>query len=156
MPLMSGNELQFGGEETFDLPPERLFAQLTDLDRVAKAIPDLVSSRLVDPKNLDCVIRPGFSFLRGTLRLHVAIVELKPPESALFRFVTRGIGAEISVESQLHLSPESTGTRLIWSAAVVELKGLVATLSRSLITAAAEKQIQATWQRVREQMRQKA
>ena len=57
------------------------------------------------------------------------------------------------MESQLRLSPESTGTRLTWSAAVVELRGLVATLSRSLIAAAAEKQIQATWQRIREQVR---
>jgi carbon monoxide dehydrogenase subunit G len=153
---MSGNELRFGGEETFDLPPERLFAQLTDLDRVAKAIPDLVTSQLVDPKNLECVIRPGFSFLRGTLRLHVTIAELQRPDSVLFRFVTRGIGAEISVESQLYLSAESTGTRLTWSAKVVELKGLVATLSRTLITAAAEKQIQTTWQRIREQVKREA
>ncbi len=153
---MSGNELRFGGEEEFDLPAEQLFAHLTDLDRVAKAIPDLVSCRLVDPKNLDCVIRPGFSFLRGTLRLHVTIAELQPPVSVQFRFVARGIGAEIGVESQLHLSPGSTGTRLSWSAAVVELKGLVATLSRSLIAAAAEKQIQATWQRIREQVKREA
>ena len=43
---MSGNELRFGGEEEFDLPAEQLFSHLTDLDRVAKAIPDLVSCRV--------------------------------------------------------------------------------------------------------------
>ena len=144
--------LQFGGQERFTQPADVLFKRLTDLESVALAIPDLVSSRLVDPHTLECVIRPGVSFLRGTLRLAVRLADVQPSQSATYRFVTRGIGAEIVVLTSLQFVPEPSGTLLTWRAEVVELKGLVATLSRSLIAAAAEKQITATWQRIREQL----
>src|SRR4051812_43830427 len=71
--------LTFGGEETFSVPPERLFAALTDLDQLTKIIPDLVSSERIDERTLKCVVRPGFSFLRGTLKLQISIIDRQPP-----------------------------------------------------------------------------
>jgi carbon monoxide dehydrogenase subunit G len=152
---MPASDLGFGGEETFTARPEQLFALLTDLESLSRTIPDLVFSRRVDERTLECVVRPGVSFLRGMLRLTISVEALKPTESAALRLVARGIGAELAVESRMQLAAvqaDPASTRLTWSANVVDLKGLVATLSRSLIAAAAEKQIQATWLRVREQL----
>ena len=59
-----------------------------------------------------------------------------------------GIGTHISVESQLQIGPTDDGSRLDWTAAVVELKGLVATVSRPLISAAAERTIQNAWAKI--------
>ena len=44
--------LTFGGEETFSVPPERLFSALTDLDQLTKIVPDLVSSERIDERML--------------------------------------------------------------------------------------------------------
>jgi carbon monoxide dehydrogenase subunit G len=140
--------LTFGGEETFPVPTERLFAALTDLDQLAKTIPDLVSSEKIDDRTLHCVVRPGFSFLRGTLRLTISIVDLDGPKSASMRIAADGIGAHINIESQLQIDPTEGGCKLTWTAAVIELKGLVATISRSLISAAAERTIKNAWARV--------
>ena len=145
---MPASPLSFGGEESFAVPPERLFAVLADLDQLAKIIPDLVSAEKIDDRTLHCVVRPGFSFLRGTLRLTISLVELHPPESALMTVAAAGIGAQIQVSSELQIAATETGSRLTWSAKAVELKGLAATISRPLISAAAEKTIRTAWQRV--------
>jgi carbon monoxide dehydrogenase subunit G len=144
--------LTFGGSETFSVPPERLFAALTDLNQLATTIPDLVSSEKIDDRTLHCVVRPGFSFLRGTLRLAITIVDLDPPHSANMKVATDGIGAHILVESQLQIDQLDAGSRLTWTATVVALKGLVATLSRPLISAAAERTIQNAWATVHREL----
>ena len=140
--------LTFGGNESFSAPPEQVFAALTNLERLPRIIPDLVSSEKVDDRTLNCVVRPGFSFLRGTLRMTITIVELKPPESASMKVLAAGIGAQIEVVSSLDVAATDSGSALAWSASVTELKGLVATISRPLISAAADQVIRKAWQRL--------
>jgi carbon monoxide dehydrogenase subunit G len=144
--------LSFSGEEHFDVPPAQLFATLTDLGALPSIIPNLESSQRVDERTLKCVVKPGFSFLRGTLNLTIALGELAPPESAVMQVTADGIGAHLVIDSQLKIAAEGTDSRLNWSATVTELKGLVATISRPLIAAAADQVIRHAWQRVRESL----
>jgi carbon monoxide dehydrogenase subunit G len=145
-------DLTFGGNETFSAPPEQVFAALTDLDRLPSLIPDLVSAEKVDDRTLNCVVRPGFSFLRGTLRMTIAIVDLVPPKSASMKVSASGIGAQIEIASSLDIAPKDSGSTLTWSATVTELKGLVATISRPLISAAADQVIRKAWQRLQAEL----
>jgi len=152
---MSTAPLAFGGEETFDASPERVFDLLTDLDQLAATIPDLVSAEKTDDRTLQCIVRPGFSFLRGTLRVSIVLGEASRPKSAAMHVVARGIGTQIGVESRVETAPnpsDPNGTKLSWTADVTELKGLAATVGRSLISAAAEQVIRAAWQRVRNRL----
>ena len=126
---------------------------VTDLDALAATIPDITSAERLDEQTLRCVVRPGFSFLRGTLHTTIELDDLQPPESAVMRIASQGIGATVKMESRLRISPtDDGGSRLDWTAAVTELKGLVATISRPLIQAAAEKTIVQAWQRIREKV----
>jgi carbon monoxide dehydrogenase subunit G len=140
--------LTFGGNETFSAPPEQVFAALTDLDRLPSLIPDLVSAEKVDDRTLNCVVRPGFSFLRGTLRMTIEIVDRVSPKSASMKVSASGMGAQIEIASSLEIAPKDSGSALTWSATVTELKGLVATISRPLISAAADQVIRKAWQRL--------
>jgi carbon monoxide dehydrogenase subunit G len=140
--------LTFGGHETFSASPEQVFAALTDPDRLPRLIPDLVSAEKVDDCTLNCVVRPGFSFLRGTLRMTISIVDMNPPRTASMKVSATGIGAQIAVASSLEIAAADSGATLTWSATVTELKGLVATLSRPLISAAADQVIRKAWQRL--------
>jgi hypothetical protein len=149
---MATAPLTFGGEETLAAPPERVFNLLTDLDQVAATIPDLVSSEKVDDRTLECVVRPGFSFLRGTLRVTVVLGQIQRPAHAAMHVSAKGIGTQIGIESRIQLADDPAGTKLTWTAEIVELKGLAATIGRSLISAAADQVIRRAWQRVREQL----
>ena len=145
---MSPAALEFQGEETFAVPPERVFTELTDLDRLAQTVPDVISAKRIDDKTLACVVRPGFSFLRGTLKLTINMLDLAPPHSATMRIDSRGIGQTVRIESQIAISPEGAGSRVAWTAAaVVELKGLVATISPPPVHAA-DQVVRTAWARM--------
>ena len=61
----------------------------------------------------------------------------------------QGIGVGMTIESYLTVEPLASGARLVWRAEVVELKGLVASVSPGLIRAAAEQVIRDIWTRIR-------
>jgi len=144
--------LEFGGEERFAASQERLYALLTDLDAMAGTIPDLVSAERADERTMKCVVRPGFSFLRGTMRLAIHLEDCTPSDRAAMRVEAQGIGVGMTIASQLAIHGEGEGSRLEWSAKVEQLKGLITAVSPSLIKAAADQVIRHAWSRVRQEL----
>lgn len=140
---------QFGGEEIFAAPPERVFTVLTDLDTLADTIPDLVSSERPDPQTLKCVVKPKFSFLRATLRLTISLSDLAPPRSATMHVLAEGIGVSMQVASSLAIEPDGAGSRMRWSATIERMGGLMATVPVGLIRGAADQVIRQAWRQVR-------
>lgn len=153
---MNKPKLEISGEETFNAPPDRVFALLTNLQTLATTIPDLESSELVDVGTLRCVVKPGFSFLRGTLKLSISLVDESPPVegqpegTAGMEVEAAGVGTNLGIFSEMHVLPtEDGGTLLRWNAKVHTLKGLVATVSKPLIQAAAGQVAKKTWAKIR-------
>jgi carbon monoxide dehydrogenase subunit G len=144
--------IEFAGEELFQASSDRVYALLTNLDAMAGTIPDLVSSERAGDQTLKCVVRPGFSFLRGTMKLQIELADLEPPERAVMQVAAQGIGVSMRIVSQLQVTSEGSGARLVWSAQVDQLKGLIAALSPSLIKAAADQVIRHAWTQVRKQL----
>ncbi len=142
----------FVGEERFAVPPSRLYASVTDLDFLARAIPDLVSSTRIDARTLKCVVRPNFAFIQTTMQLSIAITDAVPDAAVTLAISSRGIGASLDVGCRLQIAEDSAGSRLAWSASVDRLSGLVAAVSPTLIRAAANKVIRDGWARVRQQV----
>lgn len=148
--------LQFDGEETFAAPRERVYALLVDLDALPASIPDLTSSKRVDERTLEAVVRPGFSFLRGTMKLRISLHDLTPPSDATMQIDGSGIGVSMQVVSHMQLAddPASGGTKVTWRSEVSNLKGLVATISPGLVRAAADQVIRHGWKQLHERIAQ--
>ncbi len=150
---MASDPIQFGGEEQFDAPAERVFTLLTDLDGLPRMIPDLVSAERVDDRSLRCVVRPGFSFLRGTLKVAISLDEMQPPTSASMTVAAQGIGVSMRIASHLEIEREGADrSKLSWRATLAEVKGLAAALSPSLLKAAADQVIRHAWGKVRNEL----
>ena len=149
---MARQPIEFGGEEHFAASQARVYALLTNLEAVAATIPDLVSSEKVDDRSMKCVVKPGFSFLRGTMRLTISLGDCRPPESAGMNVEAQGIGVGMSVVSQLQVIPEGDGSRLEWNAEIEQLKGLMSAVSPTLIKAAADQLIRHAWTAVRKEL----
>lgn len=145
---------RFAGEETFAAAPEKLFATLTDLKALAASMPDVQSSEVVDERTVRAVVRPGFSFLRGSMKVTVTLTESQPPRCAVMRTSASGIGVGMEIEARMTIEPGEGGatSRLIWEAAVLERKGLLSAVPSSLIQAAAEKTIRDGWNSLRKRV----
>lgn len=149
---MGKQPIEFGGLERFAAGAERLYALVTDLGAMAGTIPDLVSTEAADERTLKCVVRPGFSFLRGTLRLTIALADCQPPDRAAMNVEAQGIGLSMRVASQLQIAREGDGARLAWTARIEDLRGLISAVSPALIRAAADQVIRHTWSEVRKKL----
>ena len=140
------------GSESFAASPEAVFDLLTDLDQLAANIPDLESAQRLDESTLACVVRPGFSFMRGKVNLTIRLVDKQRPQTARLETAMKGIGQSMLAESSIALRPADGGCQLDWEVRVVELKGLIATVSRGLVKAAAERIIVQSYEQIRQKL----
>jgi carbon monoxide dehydrogenase subunit G len=148
----------FTGEEQFDAPPARVFAAITDPETLARAIPDLTSHERVDGRTLKGTVRPGFSFMRASMKLVLTVDEAVPPAAgqpgrAEMNISSSGIGTlmKVGCRLELHAAPAG-GTRLAWTATVQERKGLISAVSPALIRGAADKVIRDGWDSIRREV----
>lgn len=147
--------LQFEGNESFAVPRAELFHCLTDLVFMEKCIPDLDSATHLAPGKMVCHVRPGFSFVRGRLEITLEVKETDPPRSARMSVHGKGIGNEVTVETRLQLLEDEAGkgTQLLWSAEITKLGGLLKSVSKGLIQAAAKKVVNDSWASLRRELR---
>lgn len=141
--------VQLQGEQSFSKPPAELYERITDTAFIARCIPELDSVVERTDDRLVCRITPGLSFLQAKLDVSVEILERQPPHSGKMRLTSKGIGAAAEVESAFDLAEQSTthgpGTRLHWTAEITRTQGLLKTVSRGLLEAAAKKVIADVW-----------
>ena len=143
------DELSFGGDEIFAVPVERLFAFVTDLESLARVLPDVESTERVDDRTLRCVVRPGVSFLRGKLTTTITLADIQANQSATLRLDSKAIGAQIGVEAAPPIRPKRRRLETDLEREITRRSGLVAAVSSGLIRAAAEQTIRRGWQNLR-------
>jgi carbon monoxide dehydrogenase subunit G len=143
--------LHFAGDETFNRPPTEVFTRLSDAPFLTRCIPGVESVTVSEPHRTAFVIRPGFSFVRGTLEITLQVVEADTPSLVRVRAHGKGIGSSNDVEAVLNLTPQDGTTRVHWTADVTNLGGLLKAVPHGLIRGAAQKVIAETWEAVRAQ-----
>jgi carbon monoxide dehydrogenase subunit G len=139
----------FSGVESLPASADRVYTFLTDPDQMKSVIPDLVSAEKTAPNILKGVVRPGFSFLRGTLKFTMTIDPKEPGKTANVTIFSEAIGAKLTVESSMRVEPDGAGSKVHWTAQVTQLSGLIAAAPGGLIKAAADKTVRDGWEKIR-------
>ena len=137
--------VRFEGEKDFPQPPAELWSKLADARFLVQCIPDVESVKEQEADRAVMVLRPGFSFVRGTLETTLRVVDAIEPASARYVLANKGIGSSAEVEAIVALAPQGTGTRVRWTAEVKTLGGLLKMVPSGLIRGAAEKVINDAW-----------
>jgi len=137
--------IQFQGDRDFPLPPAEVWAKLSDPRFLVQCVPDVEKVHEADERHARWTLRPGFSFVRGTIDIDMQVADKVPDTSA--KFVCRGkaIGSTNTVEAAFVLSPTETGTHLHWTAEVKELTGLLKMVPQGLIRGGAQKVLNDVW-----------
>src|SRR5437762_515707 len=106
--------LRFEGESLLPGSPELNASRLKDATFLVKRLPDLEKITSVETSRATFTLRPGLSFVRGTMEVNLEIHE----EGPCIVHVVKGktIGATNEVEARLTLSGVEGQTRLAWVA----------------------------------------
>jgi carbon monoxide dehydrogenase subunit G len=137
--------LTFKGERELNLPQEQVWEKLRDARFLVTCVPDVQSVSKSEQDLAVCRIRPAFSFIAGSLDLTIRIVEAVPHSRIRIEQSTKGIANSSTVESILAFAALPQGTRLDWSAKVIQLGGLLKAVPEGLLRGAAEKVITTGW-----------
>lgn len=138
----------FEGERIFSLRPEQLWPKLRDASYLAACIPDGTPHLGATRDKAVCTVRPGFSFMRGSLDVTIAVIGSEEPISVKFSLISKGIGSSSEVETALTLVPHEQGTKVQWRAEVKNLGGLLKMVPSGLIRGASQKVIEDVWKGV--------
>lgn len=143
--------IELKGEEIFRAEQAEVFGIMSDVRVLARSIPNAENVQVEDDRTVTCVVRPGFSFIRGKLNARIEIVERIPNDKIVQKMTASGIGLSIETETTLVLLPEAAGgaTRLIWRCNVAKRSGLIAMVPAGVIQGAAEKTIADGWVELR-------
>jgi uncharacterized protein len=137
--------VRFEGEKEFAQAPADLWAKLRDARFLAQCIPDVESVTQSESDHAALILRPGFSFVRGTLEVTLRVVDAVAARTVRYLIVSKGIGSSSDVEASASLEPQGTGTRVHWTVEVKTLGGLLKMVPSGLIRGAAQKVIQDAW-----------
>jgi carbon monoxide dehydrogenase subunit G len=137
--------LRFEGDRDFRQGPAEVWAKLTDARFLAQCVPDVETIRQAQPDRAELVLRPGFSFVRGTLDLTLQVADAVAPSSARLLLRAKGMGSSSDVEATLALAPQGEGTRVHWAVEVKALGGLLKPVPPGLIRGAAQKVVEDAW-----------
>jgi carbon monoxide dehydrogenase subunit G len=140
--------LHFEGDQDIPKPPAEVWAKLSDARFLVQCIPDAEQTGEASPTTAVCKVRPGFSFVRGTLETTLKVVEAVEPSSVRLSLESKGIGASSVVEVVLALAAADGGTRIHWTADVKSLGGLLKLVPQGLIRGAAQSVINDVWAQV--------
>ena len=139
--------LRFEGDRQFFVPPAEAHARLSDVAFLVACIPDVETVRAVEADRAELVLRPGFSFVRGTLDVTLRLIERDSP-GATFYLLSKGIGSSSEVRATLAVAEDGEGSCVHWVAEVTSLGGLLKMVPAGLIRGAAEKVINDAWDRI--------
>lgn len=131
--------VRFEGSRELASAPSVLWARLVDSSFLVACLPDLDRVEQLEPHGAKFILRPGFSFVRGSLQVELTIVEQVPHSGVRYRLKARGIGSSSTVEINITLVPQDAGTNLGYVAQVTELGGLLKLVPGGLISGAAQK-----------------
>ena len=140
--------LHFEGEQDFALVPADVWSRLSDARFLVECVPGIEKVLKAEPGSAAWTLRPGLSFMRGTLHVTLRILEAVPATSLRLGLHSKGIGSTSTVEAALVFQAVGDGTHIDWSADINELGGLLKAVPRGLIQASAQKVIADVWAQI--------
>ena len=143
--------IELSGVEHFTQPASEAWRRLSDLSFLAGAIPGLSSLSSTSEDHVTCKVKPGLSFLTGSLATTIDVRERDEPRMVL-GIRSKGIGSLAAVTTTFVVGDVDGGSAVDWTATVDELGGLLKPVGAALIEAAAGKVIASAWEGFRTQL----
>lgn len=137
--------LHFEGKQNLSSDPEVCWGKLSDPRFLGQCIPNLESMTQCAPDQVQFKVRPGVSFVRGTLDITIKVEKPEPGKTVRYYIQSRAIGSSSDAEAILIMEPATSGTRLRWTVDIKTLNGLLKAVPPGLIKASAQKVITDLW-----------
>jgi len=130
------------GRHVLESPRERVWNFISNPSEVAQCLPGLESFQLKDEKSFSVSVKVGIAFVSGTFKFDFALLDQNPPSHCKFEAKGKGAGVSVKLKGEMLLEQLNLGSTEVTWKTDVELGGLLAEVSPSLIQNSTVKMMQ--------------
>ena len=142
--------MEFSGAVDIPAPRDRVFAFVTDPNKVGACGPGVESIEVIDATHFRAKAKVGVGFINARFVVELEIAEQEPPDMAIIKARGQAPGSAVDGLGRMNLvdGPEPGTTTMLW-AAEVNVSGMLATMGARLIEGTANKMIGQTFDCIR-------
>ena len=142
--------MEFSGTVDIPAPRDRVFAFVTDPDRIGACGPGVQSIETLDPTHFRATAKVGVGFITAKFTVDLEIAESQPPDMAIIKARGQAPGSAVDAVGRMNLvdGPEPGTTTMLW-AADVTISGMIASVGSRMVEGTADKMIGQTFDCIR-------
>jgi carbon monoxide dehydrogenase subunit G len=144
--------LEYAGEEKITAGPEKVWAFVTDPDKVAHCMPEVKEVTVQDSTHVDAVVQVAVGPVRGKFKLKVELMPRANDRRIDMKISGGGFGSAVDLNAGADVVDAGNGTTLLkWSGHAVA-RGPVAAVGGRVLDAQARKLIEQAFGNIRQQL----
>lgn len=144
--------LEYSGEELIPAAPDAVWAFVTNPERVARCLPDVLEVSPQDETHVAAVVQVGVGPVRGKFKLKLELLPDRFKRRIEVKVSGGGFGSAVDLTAGADIADAGDGgTHLVWGGRAVA-RGPVAAVGGRVLDAQAQKLIAQTFSNVRQQL----
>jgi uncharacterized protein len=144
--------LQYTGEEKIPAALDKVWAFVTDPEKVGRSFPDVVDVTVQDPTHLEAIVKVGVGPVRGKFKMKVELVPADSKRHIDMKMSGGGFGSTVDLTSGADLVDAGDGTTLLKWSGQAEARGPVAAVGGRVLDAQAKQLITQAFGNVRQSL----
>jgi uncharacterized protein len=142
--------MEFSGAVDIAATRDRVFAFVTDPNKVGACGPGVESIEIIDPTHFKARAKVGVGFITAKFVVELEIAEQHAPDMAIIKARGQAPGSAVDAVGRMNLvdGPEPGTTTMLW-AAEVNISGMIASVGARLVDGTANKMIGQTFECIR-------
>jgi carbon monoxide dehydrogenase subunit G len=131
--------MKLSGEYTLPAPPEKVWALLTDPQRLAKLLPGCERLEPDGPDRFKAAIKFGLAAISGKYTGTVEFLEKKPHTSMLMKIAGKGLPGFVDGSGRIEMAGLKNGQTDLRYTGDAQVGGMIASVGQRMIEGAAKK-----------------
>ena len=144
--------LQYTGEETIPASLDKVWAFVTDPEKVGRCFPDVVDVTVHDATHFESIVKVGVGPVRGSFKMKVELLPADSKRRIDMKISGGGFGSTVDLASGADLVAAGDGTTLLRWSGQAEARGPIAAVGGRVLDAQARKLIEQAFANVRRQL----
>ena len=143
-------KLQYTGEEKIPVGPPAVWAFVSDPERVARCLPDVVDVAVKDATHVDTVVQVAVGPVRGKFKMAMELLPDPARQRIEMKVSGGGFGSAVDLKAGADAIDAGDGTTVLKWSGEAEVRGPVAAVGGRVLDAQAHKVIAQAFANVRQ------
>jgi carbon monoxide dehydrogenase subunit G len=145
-------KLQYSGEEKTPASVDKVWAFVTDPEKVGRCFPEVVDVKVQDATHLESVVKVGVGPVRGNFKVKVELLPDPVKHHIEMKMSAGGFGSTVDLTASADVVDAGEGATLLKWSGEAEARGPIAAVGGRVLDAQAKKLIEQAFGNVRQQL----